>query len=475
MTLEPVTTKSYPETNLHNCEHVQFIPGVVSNATSRGLLEFAISLGSIHGYVAVAVCLFGVLANSANIIVLTRKHMASSTNILLLWLAVADLLTMLEYLPFVIHFYIMAPGDPLRPPFSSQEFYWTCFLLFHASFSIVCHSVAIWLTIALAIFRYIYICKPTTGVFYCSQRRARGVVIIIIVLTIIICIPNCVINTYSVGYDVVQEVNSTSWSFTDTSTVVPSKISNPDNVYYYPTLRQSSKADEVLIQINNWIHAILIKLIPCFLLTVLTLLLIHAVHKAYRKRLKLKSQGRKAELDKTGEHNRLTAMLLAIVVLFTLTELPQGILTLINIFVDCFYHVVYSKLGDLLDLMALINNAVNFVLYCTMSTQFRATFAAIFCPRPTAQSKWMKLRLVKSRNLESSYAEATEFSKTTRVDNFGCMSRSGDLTDTEALSKAVSSTDEQLDSNDQPETVVMLADECNGIAGSHNSNNYSYL
>ena len=39
-------------------------------------------------------------------------------------------------------------------------------------------------------------------------------------------------------------------------------------------------------------------------------------------------------------------------------------------------------MGELLDLLALINSAINFVLYCTMSRQFRVTFAAVFFGRP---------------------------------------------------------------------------------------------
>ncbi|PVD30297.1 hypothetical protein C0Q70_09561 [Pomacea canaliculata] len=157
--------------------------------------------------------------------------------------------------------------------------------------------------------------------------------------------------------------------------------------------------DEVasLLKVNNWIQAILIKLIPCGMLTTLTILLIHAMHKAYRKRMLLKSQGRKAESDKHGEHNRTTGMLLAVVVLFTITELPQGILTLMNIFVDCFRDIVYNSLGDLLDAMALINNSVNFVLYCSMSRQFRETFVQVFCSFCSQHRPgWLKLKLITS-------------------------------------------------------------------------------
>lgn len=41
---------------------------------------------------------------------------------------------------------------------------------------------------------------------------------------------------------------------------------------------------------------------------------------------------------------------------------------------------IYLNLGDLLDILALINNGINFILYCTMSKQFRDRFAQLFIP-----------------------------------------------------------------------------------------------
>lgn len=40
---------------------------------------------------------------------------------------------------------------------------------------------------------------------------------------------------------------------------------------------------------------------------------------------------------------------------------------------------IYVNLGEVIDLLALINNGVNFILYCTMSRQFRKTFQKTFC------------------------------------------------------------------------------------------------
>lgn len=80
-------------------------------------------------------------------------------------------------------------------------------------------------------------------------------------------------------------------------------------------------------------------------------------------------------------HDRTTRMLLAVLLIFLLTELPSGIITFLSvIYGDEFFKHVYTPLGDLLDFLAMINSAVNFILYCTMSRQFRITFRKTFCP-----------------------------------------------------------------------------------------------
>lgn len=61
----------------------------------------------IHGYFSIVVCLFGILSNIINIVVLTRRSMSSPTNCILTAIAVADMLTMLSYLPYATYFYVV--------------------------------------------------------------------------------------------------------------------------------------------------------------------------------------------------------------------------------------------------------------------------------------------------------------------------------------------------------------------------------
>ena len=353
--------------------------GVISvalNTTPRlvtphypALYQFSTEYANYHGYIAAIVCLWGIVANLANIVVLTRKNMLSSTNMILTWLAVADLLTMTSYFPVAFHFYILK--DPALEFPTTVNRNWIRFMLFHINFTVVCHTIAIWLTITLATFRYLFICYPAYSVELCSMRRAKAAILAVYVATTIACIPNYLL----------------------TSIVKKNRTDIVDSNRTYYMFIDSALSATFVNTINYWIQAFLIKLIPCVLLTVLTCLLLLAMHRAKRRRMRLKSQGRKDESERAQEHNRTTRMLLAIVALFLLSELPQGILTLCSIFIADFFNEVYWPLGDLLDIMALLNNSINFILYCTMSRQFRTTFARVFCHCcPERRYSWLGRR-----------------------------------------------------------------------------------
>ncbi|CAB0034518.1 unnamed protein product [Trichogramma brassicae] len=77
--------------------------------------------------------------------------------------------------------------------------------------------------------------------------------------------------------------------------------------------------------------------------------------------------------------DRTTRMLLAVLLLFLITEIPQGVLGLLSgLMGDCFFRSCYHSMGEFMDILALFNGAVNFILYCLMSRQFRQAFGQLF-------------------------------------------------------------------------------------------------
>ena len=341
----------------------------------ESLWEFHERYGRVHGYVSVLVCLLGIFANIANIVVLNKKHMQTSTNILLMWLAVADLCTMVEYVPFGLRFYVFR--DKFLCFLQSSSYGWICYLLFHANFSITMHSISIWVTIMLAFFRFLYIFFPHRGSIYCSIKHAKIVILTIYITAVIVSIPNYISNYYK----------------SDTVNI------NGQNITIYDTRHRKDGGFKVIFDLNYWLQAMLVKLIPCLLLTVLTILLISALRRAHKRHMHLMSHGKNDDVEKHFEHLRTTGMLLAVVILFLITELPQGVLTLLMIFYYELANELYNPLGDILDIVALLNNGINFLLYCSMSKQFRDTFVDTFCHCFTeVKPRWTKLNLILVRN-----------------------------------------------------------------------------
>ncbi len=313
------------------------------------LTYFSVWYMGIHGYASIVICVFGIISNIMNIIVLTRRNMITPTNYLLTALAIADMMTMISYLPYATYFYCYAKPEHTY----GHRYGWIIYLIFNQNFIITCHTIAMWLTVSLAVFRYIVVCHHTLGPKLCNLRRAKITIVAVLVANVIFCIPNYILYTTTT-----EEC--------------------PDRGYQCYWFDKNYFVTDFHKMFNYWLFGVVLKVAPCVLLTVLSSLLIYAMHEADKKRRRLKSQGKRAESERASEHNRTTAMLVAVVLCFVIAELPQGTLAFLSgVDQDIFDHI-YVPLGDVWDIIVLINSAVNFILYCIMSRQFRDTFRDVF-------------------------------------------------------------------------------------------------
>ncbi|KAG6456765.1 hypothetical protein O3G_MSEX009945 [Manduca sexta] len=314
------------------CERSEYCSGEFS--------DLILAYNNIHGYVSLLVCIFGSLANALNVAVLTRRDLAvAPINRLLKWLAVADVFVMIEYVPFAVYQYL------------------------------ILHTASIFLTLSLAVWRYIAIKYPSHSPALCTDRRCSLAILLSFGLPPVLCIPSYFV--FTIHKD-----------FTFDKTNLPSKVYFVD-----------SNFDGNLYQINFWVHAVLIKLLPCVILTVISAWLIRALYRANSRKKALKGYSacpantvvngngnifakRSTKRSKAERRtDRTTKMLVAVLLLFLLTEFPQGILGLLSgVLGRCFFKRCYNLFGELMDALALLNGAINFVLYCSMSRQFRTTF-----------------------------------------------------------------------------------------------------
>ena len=311
-----------------------------------------------HGYIAVVVCVLGIIANLLNIVVLAQKEMRSSVNWILCALAVSDGLTMAAYLPFALRFYCLYGTSPTPERNTLPA---VRFMLFYACFSVYVHTVSIWLTVILAIFRYIFIsAAPHTVKRVCSEARAKLAISLTYFVTLIVCVPNFVLLN-----------------------IVPYPAETGNGTLWLVKFREDTRFEQNLYNFNFWVQAIVVKLLPCCGLTVVSVIIVRKMNKVQRQHQKLmKTKNAGGTSDRLEESKRksirATRMLLTVVALFLLTEFPIGIMSLLSGILNKFYDEVYGPLGDTMDILALINNGINFLLYCSMSKQFRDTFIRIF-------------------------------------------------------------------------------------------------
>ncbi|KAL1451685.1 hypothetical protein WDU94_006040 [Cyamophila willieti] len=312
--------------------------------------------------------------------------MRSPTNSILTGLAIADLLVMLDYIPFTLHLNIMNKSK--RDKF---DYNWTMFVLFHSNFSQVCHTVSIYLTVVLAIWRYIAVVYPQHNRTWCTMRTTTVTILLGYILCPILCLPIYVTSKLKSRIVLKNSYNAT---------------------LYYIDLVDYNLTNEIKLSvINFWIYSVVIKIIPCIALTVLSLRLIFALIETKKRREKLLTN--KSKLNKTLEKekrtDRTTKMLIAVLLLFLITEFPQGILGLLTIILGKgFFTSCYIKLGALMDILALINSAINFLLYCVMSRQFRVTFQAVFRPKYFSREDHEEIHVLNGAMLNQTQTHVTQ-------------------------------------------------------------------
>ncbi|XP_040569528.1 G-protein coupled receptor dmsr-1 [Lepeophtheirus salmonis] len=336
------------------------------------LQEFYKGYREIHGWLSLCVCIFGTIANILNIVVLTRKEMnGSPINLILTGIAIADMLVMIEYIPFTLHRNLLTGRS------KEAEYSWgfSLFVWSHSNFSLVIHAVSIWLTLSLAVWRFIMIRFHTLSPIYCTLQRCKVMLFLAYIIPVFLCIPNYI------------------------ATTINKKTNQGKIIYVLDWSEIATAHNKLLYRINIWLYTFLLKLIPCIVLTIITGWLIKALYKAEERSARLKNRvqlsannnstkvtisngsrrvagsinSRKRSTDRT------TRLLVVILILFLLTEFPQGILGMLSaIYGDQFFKDCYLPLGDVMDAMALTNSAINFILYCVMSKQFRKTFVQTF-------------------------------------------------------------------------------------------------
>uniref|UniRef100_A0A0K0FMR5 G_PROTEIN_RECEP_F1_2 domain-containing protein n=1 Tax=Strongyloides venezuelensis TaxID=75913 RepID=A0A0K0FMR5_STRVS len=344
-----------------------------------------------HSNVALGICIVGILLNIVTVAVLSRPIMRNSINIILCFIAICDIIVMFSYAIFNFHYYITAG---MRCAISDWSYGWALFMMFHANSSVIVHSTSLWLTVSLAQIRLLTIRKATvgpTGMF--SEKATVHLSILTFFIMFIINIPNIlsmeIFSTDSIEFfrpfgcsTIINYQNDIFYNFSSNENETINGIEEINEEVKYSVYSYVRKNNCIMIKISYWINGAIYKIVPCVLLTISIVALLKMIKDVKKRRIKLaECTKRKIPKDHT------TPMLACVLIIFLITELPQGILHLLSgIYThESFQDHIIKPFGDFSDLLSLTNSATSFIIYCTMSRKFRAVFFAFFCgwlPKP---------------------------------------------------------------------------------------------
>ncbi|KAK9510985.1 hypothetical protein O3M35_005647 [Rhynocoris fuscipes] len=134
------------------------------NVTKEFPIEYAIPL---YGYAVPFLLLITIVANTLIVVVLSKRHMRTPTNAVLMAMALSDMFTLLFPSPWLFYMYTFGnhykPLSPVSACFAWNVMYEVIPSLFH--------TASIWLTLALAVQRYIYVCHAPVARTWCTMPR----------------------------------------------------------------------------------------------------------------------------------------------------------------------------------------------------------------------------------------------------------------------------------------------------------------
>ncbi|KAB0792219.1 hypothetical protein PPYR_14178 [Photinus pyralis] len=329
------------------------------NVTCELPINYAVPM---YGYVMPFLLFVTIIANTLIVVVLSKRHMRTPTNVVLMAMALCDMFTLLFPAPWLIYMYTF--GNHYKPLWPISVCYaWT---VMHEVIPNMFHTASIWLTLALAVQRYIYVCHAPLARKFCTMPNVYKCLVYILVSAAL----HQATRLFDQEYSEVEIYWNGSYEYvcsTRTAAWVMNYVT--EDVYYLSYF---------LFRI------IFVHLVPCVALVVLNFLLFCALRQAQQRRdLLLSKKNQKSECKKLRDSNCTTLMLIVVVTVFLCVEIPLAVVTILHVlssivikeFLD---YYVANVLVLFTNFFIILSYPINFAIYCGMSRQFRETFKELF-------------------------------------------------------------------------------------------------
>ncbi|XP_074660510.1 FMRFamide receptor-like [Tubulanus polymorphus] len=307
-------------------------------------IMFQFIMIGILGYTVMTI---GVIGNCLSFSVLSRGWKDSSIYVYLSGIAVADLLTLVTM--------AFMKADTLSPDMMKMIQIRTQFsnylIPYFHPLSLGFQLVSIYMTVALTVDRFIYICLPFKASFMCRPSRAWKVVVGLYVACMLYQIPRWFEFETKVSFD--KEYNNT------VALLAPTELARH---YLYRHIN------------FIWLYIPVALALPILALCILNGLLIHAV-------IKSNKDGKVIGATTENQDKSTTIMLISVVIFFLLCQMPALFQNFIYAeFVDFnvppnFPYLYFNVVSTFL---ILLNSSANIFIYCYFGPRFRNELAKQF-------------------------------------------------------------------------------------------------
>ncbi|XP_062571172.1 sex peptide receptor-like [Saccostrea cucullata] len=310
------------------------------------------SVRVINGFVIPALAVIILITNTVVIAVFKRQKTYGASQAGLVGVAVSDSLTMLFPAPFYFVEYGLQYQIPCE--FISMKNWISLFM------PTITHTASIWLTLLLATQRYMYVCHPFTARKVCTLRNTTIVIISTYVLAVLVHLSQFIVSKV--------------------------QFSGRFCVFNY-----SEDIDVIAYLISYlFIRIILIQFVPCISLILLNAKMICGLRNITNKKIELNGNSENSS-STVKENRRVTIMIVCMAAITLLVELPVGIIQCL--YVDMYLSHATYDLHDLqiservVNLMIIFSYPLNFLLFCSMSSEFKQTLKDMCCIGSTNQTK----------------------------------------------------------------------------------------
>ena len=303
-----------------------------------------------YGYVTPILFVIILILNTLLIIALAQRRRRSPTNVILTAIAVFDILTITFPLPWYIYYFTLKHFND----FASYP--WCVYYTYFATtFPTICHNCSVWLTVLLAIHRFMGVNRPKRCSCFTSYKAVCIWIGIVLTLTVILHMIYLIVNKL------------------EPITVLSKKIIAEEDLLFISTCNSVPRVNDenfwTSIKVYLWIRTVFVQIIPLLALTVFNVFLLKTVCQGYTYRRQISIGSRVIRKSDQREVIRTSTMLVTICIFTWVVEIPQCVM-LFCVYLQTLQGVqVFTA-----DQMKMGLTVVNFILFITLPSNFAICF-----------------------------------------------------------------------------------------------------